>query len=123
MVVYTEECFHKSLGRGPFRIILVNHAGKEEIVKEWKQFYASSLPGILEYHFPWADFEVDDDYYDLYGDYTSLEEAQFRPTPNPYELYPYTDWQGEAGPYRNMLSLNELGKAFVRVMEFVEDPD
>lgn len=120
VVVYTEEYFHKSLGRGSFKIILIDQHGKEMITKEWKQYYASSLTGILEYHFPWADFEVDEWYYELYGDITDIADASYLPSHNPYGLFPYKEWQGEAGPYRINLLLNDLGKSFVTVMGFVD---
>lgn len=117
--IYTIEYFHKTLGRGPFKLILIDRNGREVITKEWHQYYLSSLTRVLERHFPWASFEVDQDYYEIHSE-IDPNEFSYYSSSNPYNLYPYEEHQGEAGSYRINLVLNDLGNSFKILMEYLE---
>lgn len=117
--VYTQEYHNKSLGRGPFKIILIDKDGNEEIVREWQRFYTYTLEDLLEKYFPWAHIEIDkdfyeenfdDSYYDVYTDKYKTDHT----------IYPYKVLSGEVSEYRINLKLNKIGTAFMDLEEYLE---
>ncbi|MBK9631967.1 MAG: DUF4365 domain-containing protein [Saprospiraceae bacterium] len=117
--IYTQEWHNKSLGRGPFKIILIDKNGNEEIVREWNRFYTSKLEDLIEKNFPWADIEVDKDYYDknfhnsYYGVYTDYYKLTNK-------IFPFNVLSGEVSEYRINLKLNKIGLAFIDLEDYLE---
>ncbi|MCE3228297.1 MAG: hypothetical protein K0S32_2848 [Bacteroidetes bacterium] len=119
IIVYTEEWLNKTLGRGPFKVI-VNTNGKDVITREWMTFYLGGLENILTHYFPWANIEVDNDYYDVYFDDSVYSMFSDSVTEN--DFYPYEVQASEVAYYRLNLKLNELGKSFLKILDYIENP-
>lgn len=127
-----ERWVNKSSGKTSARF-LAGEYGKETVVQDWPFLI---LPGIdvidfLQEAFPWASFELDDDFYD------SQEEAQWESETglwdyetDSYLLYSedFQEWKEARGltglrPYettevaafRFRVTLNELGKSYTVV--------
>lgn len=116
--VYTMEWLHKSLGRGPFEIIL-NPGETEEIVRKWHTFYHGKLLEVLNHYFPWADLSIDQEFYDDKFDEDSVYNM-FNPNYiHTLQIYPYEVLSGEVGNYRIQLKLNDIGKSFLRMEDYL----
>jgi len=117
--VFTQEWHNKSLGRGPFQIILIDKNGDEKIVREWTKFYTYSVEKLIEKTFPWADIEIDEDFYganfdeSYYDVYTDMYKSVSK-------IYPYNVLSGEVSEYRINLKLNKVGRAFLDLEEYLE---
>jgi hypothetical protein len=121
--IYTEDWLHKSLQRGVFKIILLDNNGDEIIVKEWFMYYYGTIDEILNYYFPWANTEIDKDYYEENFDESSIYNMFSESYIRKQHLYPYKVMQGEVGAYRINLVLNDLGRSFIKVLEYIENED
>jgi len=117
--VETQEWHNKSLGRGPISVIIKENESQEEtIVREWNVFYIGySVKELIQSNFPWADINIDEDFYD-----SNFDESVYEIYPKPFlrRIHPYEILSGEVGLYRLKLTLNELGKSFLIVSEFIE---
>lgn len=117
--LFTQEWHNKSLGRGPFTVILIDKEGKEEVVREWQRFYTYKLEDLVEKNFPWADIEIDEDFYEenfddsFYDVYTDAYKLN-------HKIYPYMVHYGEVSDYRINLKLNKIGRAFMDLEEYLE---
>lgn len=121
LFVYTEEWHNKSLGRGPIKIIYRDADGNETPEKEWHAWYTGySLEELIQHYFPWADIYIDeefyeenfcDSFYDVYTDW--YKEIN--------NIYPYEVVAGEISLYRLELKLNELGRSFILVSEYLDE--
>lgn len=116
--VYTEEWHNKSLGRGPFAVLLIED-GKEDIVREWKSFYTYSLEDLIAQTFPWADFGIDKEYYEENFD-ESVFDVYSQGWLDTHKIYPFKVMDGEVGFYRINLILNKIGNGFLDLEEYLE---
>lgn len=117
--LYAQEWHNKSMGRGPFKIILIDKNGNEDIVREWKRFYTYRLEDLVEKNFPWADIEIDQDFYNenFHNSYYDVYNDSYKLT---HKIYPYKVLSGEVSEYRINLKLNKIGKAFIDLEEYLE---
>ena len=118
--IYTEEWINKTLGRGIFKVILIDAGGKEEVAKEWFTYYLGTLEQALSSYFPWADFEVDEGFYDWNFDEDSVYAMYSEDYIEQKEIYPYEVKENEVAAYRINLVLNSLGKSFIEVLKYLE---
>lgn len=140
VAVQLEEWVNKSLGRTPIEIFVQNEDGKNELSREWFQYYTGySIERLVSALFPWATAGVDHDFYDIHADdeydmddwREALTHAILRGDDSESlisshpAIYPYTEMAGEVEYYRLQLYLNDLGKSFLRISDYLagEDPE
>ena len=131
--LHSKEWIHKSSGRGCTKLIVDD--GKR-IQKYVYPYWFPSTPYTMVFPrlFPWANFSADEDFYEesdrniwrQYNCYYDKEDGEwlvvgdtfeeFRKKLNPMRS---VDYLGEIAEYMLILSLNELGKAFLNVDKFV----
>ncbi|HEX9392209.1 MAG TPA: DUF4365 domain-containing protein [Usitatibacteraceae bacterium] len=109
-----DDWVNKSLPR--YQVTIYTDDEKEA----WPTLYAPGvgIEGMLEHFFPWADFAVDEDEYEL-GAAEQEFDYEYKP---PKGLVPVSD-NGETESYVLILSLNEFGKGFMLVDDYLADPD
>lgn len=124
--------YNKSLGRSEIEIFAYDKHGTEALSREWFQYYVCSDPKrLMKLIFPWATARVDEEFYDDNDDYEESDhERLMRATdidngfdpyvPNPNDIYPYSDSAGEVASYRLRLYLNNLGKSFLTLNDYLE---
>lgn len=134
-----EDWINKSLPRFHFRIGCDCRDDIEE--QSWPTIYGVglSMEEAISHLFPWADFKVDEEAYrdfmesiwhaECYMRYdkedgveyfTEPFETWYRP---PSEKIAPVSEDGETVGYRLLLTLNEVGKAFLLLNEFLEEKD
>lgn len=119
--IYTEEWVHKSLGRGVFKVILIDNLGNEIVTRQWHSFYTTRLTTFIKSLFPWADIEVDESFYDLHFDEDSVYSMYSEAYVESNEIFPYKVIQDEVAAYRINLVVNQLGRSFIEVANFMEE--
>lgn len=87
--------------------------------------------------FPWADFSVDEDYYEENDEalwrelncHYDKEDDEWIEVGEPFEEFResldpirYIDHAGEVAEYMLVLSLNELGESFLKIDKYVSQP-
>ena len=114
-----EEWINKSFGRGNIKIILYDESRDETVEKEWFAFYGPGVKvdDMMMDLFPWAEYEIDADFYDENFDKECVEN--YYGILDYENIYPYTVIAGEIGYYRFSLKLNKLGDSFLTVQDFV----
>ncbi|MFJ2713516.1 DUF4365 domain-containing protein [Pseudomonas sp. NPDC087346] len=128
-----EHWYNKSLGRSPIEVFVYDEHNDEQTYREWHVFYtARSIKSLANILFPWANVIIDQDFYDENEEFeeddrdrlmraTDLDHG-FEPyIPSPSDIYPYADNAGEVESYRLQLVLNDLGKSFLKITEYIED--
>lgn len=131
--LHSEEWVNKCSGKGNTELIVDDgHSIKTYSYPYWFPFsiYTDVFPRL----FPWADFSVDDEFYEESDEelwqeqncYYDKEEEdwievgetfeQFRNSLDPMRSI---DHAGEVAEFMFVLSLNELGRAFLRVDKYV----
>ena len=118
--VYTEEWHNKSLGRGPFAVILINEAGEEENVRQWSSFYTYKLEDLIQKYFPWADFGIDKEFYEENFS-ESVFDVYSQGWLDSHKIYPYEIMDAECGFYRINLELNQIGISFLELEDYLEN--
>jgi len=134
LILEIDEWINKSSGRVTIKISKVLNEG-DELISEVGYYHFSSVSD-LQVLFPWAEFEVDEDYYEEqeeeefiaeYGIWDSEEKRYIGTYENFNEhrarypkIRPLEDGSGEIHYYRLFFSLNELGKSFLEVNSFME---
>lgn len=131
--LYSNEWVNKSSGRGETKLIVNDgNKTKEYLYPYWFPFtpYTEVFPKL----FPWAHFSVDEEFFEendmeLWKDlhcYYDKEEDEWEVVGDTFEdfrkkLAPmrFIDHAGEVAEYMLVLSLNELGNAFLTVDQFV----
>lgn len=134
IVVHIEKWVNKTIGRASIEIIKIENDGNEILLNEGSYIHFSIED--LNLLFPWAEFQIDDDYYaehdynnfmDEYGIWDHEEKKMIGEVID-YRDYksrlanirPIEDGSGEIHLYRLIFSLNPLGEAFLKVNDFLE---
>ena len=103
---------NKSLPRTGLQLLFRNADGEEELIQDYGLQFGWCLEPLLGHLFPWADASIDSDYYFWRED----SDTQKRDRSN---LRPYED-NGETESWRLELIVNDLGRAFLKVSEYLE---
>lgn len=141
-ILEVEEWINKSSGRGKF-ILKIEEDGGEKILFERELFGF----GIREYEqviqdlFPWAEVKIDEEFYEEFYEENMEECSYYRSELTESELatiivkrgdeflkysdisskiFPYKNEAGEVDFYRLKLTLNQIGKAFIEMENFLE---
>lgn len=118
--VELEDWINKSLGRTPVTVFTYDEDGTESPALEWYQLYVGYSTKLLsETLFPWAEVRVDDDFYSEHAEIPRHLSGYEPEAVESDEAYPYKEAAGEVEYYRLELRLNELGKAFLKVSDFL----
>lgn len=136
IVVEFEEWINKSIGKAGIVVKTVEAFDDETILMESDYIFFSGTDDLHKL-FPWAEFNTDDDYYedqdeqdwmDNYAIYDREDDCYRSAT---ITLEDYKDslsglryiitGSGEVHFYRLEMSLNELGKAFVQLNNYLTD--
>ena len=116
-----EEWVNKSLGRSNPTVFIYDQHGDESEAMNWMIWYTGySIEDLVQKLFPWADANIDADFYEeneqieqevsLAGN----DDDADGPIPIDYSMVrPYTE-NGETANYRFALSLNEIGKSYLK---------
>ena len=118
-ILEVEEWINKSSGRGKF--VLKVKEDEEEIILFEKELFGFGLKPyeqVIHELFPWADIEVDKSFYEV-----NIEEEFYeflKETGRLSGIYPYRNGAGEVDFYRLKLTLNQLGRAFIKMENFLE---
>ena len=131
--LHSTEWVNKSSGKGKTELIVDDGKSiKKYLYPYWFPFtpYTEVFPRL----FPWADFSVDEDYYEEddesswreYHCYYDKEDDNWLVVGDTFEEYcrkldsiRSIDHSGEVAEYMLELSLNKLGRSFLTVNEFV----
>ncbi len=134
-----EVWINKSLPRFSMRIGCDSRDDVEE--QSWPTIYGVGQPieEALSRVIPWADFEVDENAYRNFMKslwYAECYMGQDKEDGTEYFYEPFEIWykppsekivhiseNGETQGYRELLTLNEIGKAFLVLNEFLEEKD
>jgi hypothetical protein len=103
---------NKSLPRTGIRLLFRNGDGEEALIQDYGLQFGWCLEPLLRHLFPWADASIDSDYY-------SWREDSNTPKRNRLNLRPYED-NGETESWRLELIVNDLGRAFLKVNQYLE---
>ena len=131
--LHSIEWINKSSGRGETDLIVNDGESiKKYLYPYW--FPLKPYTDVFLRLFPWADFSVDEDYYEDYDEdlwreyhcYYDKEDDEWIIVGDSFEefrrkLDPLRsiDRSGEVAEYMLVLSLNDLGRAFLKVNEYV----
>lgn len=139
LILEVEEWINKTSGRGVFTLKAEEDDGTEQIFlkQHLLGFGSKNYELVIRELFPWADIEIDEDFYeenmeeDCYEkkDTTDREIAaalgikgddllKFSDTPP--KLYPYRNGAGEVDFYRLKLTLNQIGESFIQIDHFLK---
>lgn len=118
-ILEVEEWINKSSGRGKF-ILKVQKNEEEKILyeREWIGFGTKNYEHVIQELFPWADIRIDEEFYEenMDGDYFELLKYNDRLS----HIYPYRNGAGEVDFYRLKLTLNQIGRSFIEMENFLE---
>ena len=138
LILESSEWINKTSGRGSLTLKIMNGWTMEErVAREWPLVFlrGGSYTDVFPQLFPWAEFSVDEDFYETYdeGDFMTEwsiwdpEEQEYVPTADFGEwreglpkIRPYSCEGGEVDYYRLVLTLNELGRAFLQVDDYLQ---
>ena len=131
-----ENWINKSLPRFDIRIGCSSRNNIEE--ESWPTLYGASMEAAIAYTIPWAEYEMDTEahYYSMqsvwYDEcYTGIDEDTRKPEfyisfsewyNPPEEIVPISN-DGETEGYRLLLSLNNIGKAFYYLDDYLSEND
>ena len=131
--LHSTEWVNKSSGRGETELIVYDGTYiKKYTYPYWFPF--TSYTDVFPRLFPWADFSADEEFYKefdetmwrQYNCYYDEEDGEWLVVGDSFQEYREKldplrsiDHIGEVAEYMLVLSLNDLGKSFLRVNEFV----
>lgn len=132
MILEVQEWVNKSSGRGRFVLKSYDDDENEIILfdHELWGFGLKAYDQVIQELFPWANIEVDKDYYEENMEcedtqnWDIYDEDYIIPLPQsklPDGIYPYRNVAGEVDCYRLRLTLNQIGKSFLITEEFLEN--
>ena len=131
--LHATEWIHKSSGRGETELIVDDGKSIQKYTYPY-WFPFTSYTDVFPKLFPWASFSADEDFFEEddkyhwheYNCYYDKEDDEWLIVGEPFEefrkkLNPMRSiiHSGEVAEYMMILSLNELGKAFLSVENFV----
>lgn len=133
--LHSTEWVNKSSGKGDTKLIVNDgQETKEYTYPYW--FPYTDYTDVFTRLFPWADFSIDEEFfedsdYELWEQYhchydKEMDEwlvvgdtfEEFRQKLNPMR---FIDHAGEVAEYMFVLSLNELGKSFLNLEQFISE--
>ncbi|WP_336663710.1 DUF4365 domain-containing protein [Kurthia gibsonii] len=136
VIVEFTEMINKMFGRETITVKVKENENEVEIEWQARIFPGESYDHLLNKLFPWADIGVDEDFYEEYdvdqykldfgfwdgeeGDYFIDYEGYREWRENLPTIRPYEIESNELAKYRMELQLNSLGKAFLRVSDYLE---
>lgn len=130
LLLEAEEWVNKTSGKGSVTLKVIDANTEEEtIVLKWPMvfFPMVSYEDVFPKLFPWADFSIDEEYYQEY-DEANIDEERYREDEDMYELKellpkirPYNTISGEVDCYRLVLTLNDLGKSFLLMDDYLQN--
>lgn len=142
VLIEAEEWINKCSGRGTLKIIIEdNSSGNNVIDKDYGNVYFPMIQYEILFPklFPWAEINVDDEFYDSYemdeyilengykdedtGDISLLEEQEddyYKEREDWPKIRPYEIEQGELAKYRLELNISDFGKSFYNVDSYLK---
>lgn len=133
LILEIEEWINKTSGRAEIKII--KSINSEDVLISTTGYYHFNNSSSLQTLFPWADFEVDENYYEEqeenefianYGIWDSEDKCyigtyeDFNDIRKDYpKIRPLEDGSGEIHFYRLFFKLNSLGKSFLEMDNFM----
>lgn len=121
LLLYKEEWINKGLGRGKFELIKQDNSGNEDvIVSNFLWYTGMSVEQLVNSIYPWVSVGIDESYYETHFDqsFYSMYNDSYKAN---HKLYPYEVESGEVAYYRLELSLNTLGRSFLKVANFIRE--
>jgi hypothetical protein len=118
LILEVLEWVNKSSGRGEFILKRVDYDANETVLSE-KTIWGFGLrpyDRVIRELFPWAEIEVDYDFYDMHEDRNFVMAAR-----DGKKIYPYENRVGEVDAYRLKLDLNEIGRSFLIMDQFLNE--
>lgn len=141
VVVEYADLINKSSGKSSITIKIIDpNTLEEKVVLDWNVAYfpMQIYEDILKRLFPWADVEIDEEFYDEY-DRQMFNEAcgiYDKEDDKYYYIEDYLEWKkslpkirpyeniaGEVDCYRLTLNINKIGKIFLKLDEYLENTD
>lgn len=135
LILELNEWVNKSSGRGDFKLFVLDENGNERIISErtYLGFGLRDYSLVIKDMFPWANISIDKDFYDHTMDRgwheryeSAIEDLSLslllqgrRSYQRDSKIYPYKNCAGEVDKYRLILTLNELGRAFLLLNDFL----
>jgi len=139
-VVYVEfeDWVNKSLPR--FAVTIGCDTRNDIQEQEWPTRYGPGMTfeDLLQYLLPWADFQMDEDAYESYMEEKWMADCYMgrdEDTGEPYYTRPFEDYysppegvvpvsdNGETEGYRLIVSLNELGRGFIMIDDYLREEE
>jgi len=138
LVLEADEWVNKLSGRGTLKLIIIDdNDGKETMVRDWPVVYFPMMryEDVFPQMFPWAEFSVDEEFYDPYDEAAFLRDnARYDKEEDKYYIFgdrqvwqsklpvirPYES-DGEVDSYRLVLTLNHLGKSFLTMDNYLQN--
>lgn len=136
IILEVNEWINKSSGRGDFKLLIPSDSGDEVLFEQtYLGFGLRDYSMVIRDMFPWANISVDQDFYDYNMDaewYNEYEESNQRFERELFQtgrtiperdnsIYPYENCAGEVDKYRLILTINEIGKSFLVIEDFLTD--
>jgi hypothetical protein len=118
------------------RLLACDEEGDEEVVVDWGDvaFPGQVYQDVIHHVFPWAEFSIDEDFYEPYdagphiadtkhfdgGELvmTSMSLTEWRK--RQARIRPYDILGGEVAHFRLELTINKLGRSFLRLDRYLE---
>lgn len=139
ILLESEEWVNKSSGKGSITLKIID-SWTDEIttVLDYPMIYLGpvSYEEAFEKLFPWANISVDEDFYEQYEeDEYSMEEGVWDSEEDEYiffgqdfeewrsdlpKIRPYEEVSGEVARYRLVLTLNQIGKSFLMLDDYLK---
>lgn len=140
LILESDEWINKTSGRGSLILSVINPVTEQKkTVLHWPMvhFPFKSYSEVFPELFPWANFSVDEEFYEEYEEDEYLsdnavwdsEEGEYIVFFDDYQdwnkkqpsIRPYTISSGEVASYRLCLDLNEIGKSFLLLDNYLRN--
>lgn len=137
IILEVNEWVNKSSGRGDFKLLVPSDSGEDKVLFEqtYLGFGLRDYSMVIKDMFPWANISIDQDFYDYNMEaewYEEYEESNQRLERELLQtgrsiperdntIYPYENCAGEVDKYRLILTLNEIGKSFLVLEDFLTE--
>lgn len=131
LILLVDEWINKSSGKGDFSLYYEDKDGNEILISEDTYFGIGLRPynEAIKDIYPWANIHID---YEFYQNYNENENIRYDYENNQLiddcvqnqennEIYAYGNSAGEVDHYRLVLELNEIGKAFLLLDNFLNN--